>query len=53
MVAAIDLPISTNGNKIVDASGKQIKLACVNLYGAHMERYVINGLDEVNIDVLA
>ena len=53
IVASVDLPLSTSDSQIVDANGKQVKLACVNLYGAHMERYVINGLDEVDIDVLA
>jgi hypothetical protein len=53
IAASVDLPLSTKGSKIIDASGEQVKLACVNLYGAHMDRYVINGLDEVNLDVLS
>ena len=51
--ASIDLPLSVSGSKIVDANGQQVKLACVNLYGAQLDRYVINGLDEIDLDVLS
>ena len=44
------LRLSTKGSKIIDAKGNPVRLACVNWYGAHMERYVVNGLDEVHID---
>ena len=33
--------------------GDPVKLACVNWYGAHMERYAINGLDLVDVDEIA
>ena len=44
------LGLSTKGSTIIDAKGNPIRLACVNWYGAHMERYVVHGLDEVHID---
>ena len=47
------LPLSTQGANVVDTDGNPVRLACVNLYGAHMERYVINGLDLVDINELA
>jgi hypothetical protein len=46
------VPLSTRGSKIVDVNGKTVRLACVNWYGAHMERFVVNGLDLQRIDVL-
>jgi endoglucanase len=46
-------PLSTKGSEIVDANGKHVKLACVNWYGAHMERYVVDGLDVQSIDFIA
>ena len=49
----ITLPLSTRGKHIIDKSGKIVKLRCVNWYGAHMERYVVNGLDELHIDTIA
>ena len=42
--------MSTQGTKIVDADQNEVKLSCTNWYGAHMERYVVNGLDKVHID---
>jgi endoglucanase len=56
-IAAADklrnLPLSTEGSRIVDTDGNTVRLSCTNWYGAHMERYVVNGLDEQNIDVLS
>jgi endoglucanase len=48
-----NLPLSTSGTEIVDTKGNAVRLACNNWYGAHLERYVVNGLDEVNIDTLS
>ena len=48
-----NLPLSTSGSKIVDKNGDMVRLACVNWYGAHMERYVVNGLDLVDINEIA
>ena len=48
-----NLPLSGKGSKIVDNKGNPVRLSCVNWYGAHMERYVANGLDLVNVDTLA
>ena len=31
---------------VVDSANVRVKLACVNWYGAHMENYVVNGLDK-------
>ena len=39
------VPLSTSGSNVVDRDGKTVRLACVNWYGAHMERFVVNGLD--------
>ena len=39
--------------RIVDSSGARVKLACVNWYGAHMEGYVVNGLDRQTIASIA
>ena len=51
------LPLSTGtvGDKVVvvDADGARVKLACVNWYGAHMEGYVVNGLDKQTISSIA
>ena len=48
-VARLSLPLSTAeiGGKIVvtDSAGERVKLSCVNWYGAHMEGFVVNGLD--------
>ena len=48
-----DVPLSTNGTKIIDSKGNPIKLSCVNWYGAHMDRYVVNGLDLIPLDVIS
>ena len=40
--------LSTKGSIIVDNKGDEVRLACVNWYGAHMERYAVNGLDLVD-----
>ena len=47
------LPLSTKGSKIVDANDDEIKLRCTNWYGAHMQRYVVNGLDKVPMDFVS
>ena len=39
--------------RIVDSLGARVKLACVNWYGAHMEGYVVNGLDRQPIASIA
>ena len=38
---------------VVDKNGDETRLACVNWYGAHMERYTVNGLDLVDIDAIS
>lgn len=48
--SCVQLPLSTKGNKIVDAAGAEVRLACVNWYGAHLERYVVDGLDTQPLD---
>lgn len=37
----------------MDSTGKKIRFACVNWYGAHMERFVVNGADQQSIDSIA
>ena len=48
-VTRLSLPLSTGelGGKVVviDSADQRVKLACVNWYGAHMEGFVVNGLD--------
>lgn len=48
-----NFPLKTSGSRIVDTLGNTVRLACTNWYGGHMERYVVNGLDLVNIDELS
>jgi endoglucanase len=50
---ALRLPLHTDSRWIVDAAGARVKLACVNWYGAHMEDFVVNGLDAQPIDAIA
>ncbi len=38
-------PLSTKNIKIVDATGKRVKLCCVNWSGAHMCRHCPDGLE--------
>ena len=47
------VPLSTAGSKVVDRNGETVRLACVNWYGAHMERFVVNGLDLQPLDDLS
>jgi len=44
--ATVHPPLRANGNTILDSKGSLARLACVNWYGAHMERHVVNGLDK-------
>ena len=37
----------------MDKNGDAVRLSCVNWYGAHLERSVVNGLDLVNINDLS
>jgi len=37
-------PLSTSGMKIVDATGKRVKLAGGNWSGGHAERHCVSGL---------
>jgi hypothetical protein len=53
LINPANLPLETQGSKIVDKNGDEVRLACVNWYGAHMEQYVVNGLDLLNIDDIA
>lgn len=47
---APSLPLTTaevgGAMVVVDSANERIKLACVNWYGAHMENYVVNGLNK-------
>jgi endoglucanase len=53
LITAEQLPLRTSGSSIVDSAGSQVRLGCVNWYGAHMDRYVVDGLDEVPLSDLA
>lgn len=41
----VKFPLSTRGIKIVDATGRRVKLAGGNLSGAHMCRHCVDGLE--------
>lgn len=43
--ADISFPLSTFGSKIVDGTGRRVKLACINWSGAHMCRHCVSGLE--------
>lgn len=47
------LPLHTQSRFIVDAKGQRLKLAAVNWYGAEEKDYVVAGLDQVALDVVA
>jgi len=47
------VPLSTSGSRIVDINGATVRLACVNWYGAHMERFVVDGLDKQPMDLMS
>ena len=53
----LTLPLTTGeiGGKVVvvDSAGNRVKLSCVNWYGAHMEGFVVNGLDVRPVDDIA
>ena len=51
--AALTPPFSTSGGRIVDSRGTQAQLSCVNWYGAHMESFVVNGLDQQPLAAIA
>jgi endoglucanase len=50
--ASPNFPLYTNGSYIIDSSQKRVKFACVNWYGAHMGRYVVDGLDKQDLEVI-
>lgn len=43
-VEAIKFPLKTDKMKIVDKTGKRVKLAGVNWSGGHAERHCVGGL---------
>lgn len=47
-----NFPLYTNGSYLVDSSNTRVKLACVNWYGAHMGRYVVDGLDAQPLSII-
>lgn len=48
-VEDIKFPLSTNGMKIVDQTGRRVKLAGTNWSGGHAKRHCIAGLDRMHI----
>jgi endoglucanase len=46
-------PFSTSGGQIIDSHGARVQLSCVNWYGAHLESFVVNGLDKQPIASIA
>ena len=52
LAAAIAFPLKTKGHLIVDNNDNRVKLACANWYGAHMKRYVVDGLDMKTLDYI-
>eukprot|EP00931_Biecheleriopsis_adriatica_P066297 TRINITY_DN40691_c0_g1_i1.p1 TRINITY_DN40691_c0_g1~~TRINITY_DN40691_c0_g1_i1.p1 ORF type:complete len:625 (+),score=139.84 TRINITY_DN40691_c0_g1_i1:72-1946(+) len=47
-----ELPLQTAGRFVVGQSGKRVKLACVNWYGASQQQMVINGFDNQPIHAI-
>jgi hypothetical protein len=45
-VEDIKFPLSTKNMKIVDATGRRVKLAGGNWSGGHMKRHCVGGLDK-------
>jgi endoglucanase len=45
-------PLHTNGHNIVDAAGRQVKLAAVNWYGFDQKEYVVGGLEHAPLEVI-
>lgn len=50
--AAASYPLHTSGRWIVDASGRRVKLAAVNWYGAESPEYVVGGLDDRSLNAI-
>lgn len=48
----VSLPLQTQSRFIVDQTNKVVQLGCVNWYGAHMEAFVVNGLDAQKVDTI-
>ena len=44
-VEDIKFPLFTNKDRIVDSTGRRVKLAGGNLSGGHMRRHCIDGLE--------
>jgi len=53
IVPVENLPLRTEGADILDATGNPIRLTCVAWFAAHMERFVVDGLDLVDVDILS
>jgi endoglucanase len=51
--AAPPMPLSTSGRYIVDRSGRRVRLAGVNWYGAHEDDGVASGLERTGRQALA
>lgn len=48
-VEEIKFPLSTDEMKIVDATGRRVKLAGTNWSGGHAKRHCVAGLDRLHI----
>src|SRR6478752_710004 len=46
-------PLHTQGRDLVDRTGRRVKLAAVNWYGASDERFVVGGLNVRHRDAIA
>eukprot|EP00927_Polykrikos_kofoidii_P021236 TRINITY_DN20169_c0_g1_i1.p1 TRINITY_DN20169_c0_g1~~TRINITY_DN20169_c0_g1_i1.p1 ORF type:complete len:379 (-),score=56.90 TRINITY_DN20169_c0_g1_i1:58-1194(-) len=51
--AHVSPPLRTAGSDVVDSRNALVRFDCVNWYGAHMERYVVNGLDMQSVGSIA
>ena len=49
-VHEISFPLSTHGMKIVDQTGRRVKLAGTNWSGGHAERQCPGGLDATHVN---
>jgi endoglucanase len=49
---AILPPLHTEGNQIVDAAGRRVRLTSVNWYGFDQKEYVVGGLDHAPLNAI-
>ena len=53
IASAVVPPLHTQNELILDSHSEPVQLSCVNWYGAHMEEYIVNGLDAQPMDSIS